>query len=529
MTPPLSASTARQFHPIAGFSLIEILVVLLIIMLIMGVALAIPKHEEREAQVRGAAEELAAVLRETRTRSMRENRSFAVVFNIENAPGSSGKILNNRSGGHWYRVLGPKDNAFNDYAGDGDAAYGNPPLFDLFTSYLNGAGCYYSPPHSPIQHYLNVVSRCWVDEPHRLAKGKVRFLALTDQDNGDNYVPSLGTWYTATYPRPWFGWWDAGSKELHTWGGYDPSLKMTTFNERKRWPYSRTRTIVNGRDASHSGFYYEGFEGQITGCVNPADRLVSEDKNMDGQITVASASKPDEISVPTYKVLIKDEPRPLINAKWVDYAIIFRPDGTVATDWFRLRQTYSNIGDWAAPYANPSIITFPKPTRDIGVGDMCNTYGGQMCFGDNTPYFKESPMQREATDYVNRTGYYWVSLAPDATNDNATFPSAEAALKAMLPLYRVGVSPDGNVKVIRVHTTNYDKKVFDTTITGMDWENKNKIWGKSGASWSRSPPTAPNYANHQLHNADGSSRGLPIVDVVMPEMLRDRKWWWFVP
>jgi len=457
---------------------------------------------------------------------MRENRSFAVVFNIENAPGSSGKILNNRSGGHWYRVLGPKDNAFNGYAGDGDAAYGNPPFFDLFVSSLNGAGCYYLPPHSPIQHYLQVVSRCWVDETHRLAKGKVRFLALTDQDNGDNYAPSLGTYYSTTYPRPWFGWWDATSKEMRTWGGYDESLPMRHFGEINWWRNSRGKVVVNGRTASHSGFYYEGYEGKITGCVNPADRLASEDQNMDGQITVA----PDEISVPTYKVLLKDEPRPLINAKWVDFAILFRPDGSVTTDWFRLRQTYTQIGDVSrGSYNDPAIITYPKPTRDIGVGDMCNAYSGLGCFAKNTPYFKESAAQREATDYVGRSGYYWISLAPDAVNDNATFPSAEAALKAMLPLYRVGVSPDGNVKVIRVHTTNYEKKTFDTTITGTDWENKNKVWGKSGGAWSVSPPSAPNYNNHELNNANGSPRGEPICDVVMPEMLRDRKWWWFVP
>ena len=42
-------------------------------------------------------------------------------------------------------------------------------------------------------------------------------------------------------------------------------------------------------------------------------------------------------------------------------------------------------------------------------------------------------------------------------------------------------------------------------------------------------PTAPNYMNHALHNLDYSPRGEPVTDVVLPEMLRDRKWWWLVP
>ena len=36
-------------------------------------------------------------------------------------------------------------------------------------------------------------------------------------------------------------------------------------------------------------------------------------------------------------------------------------------------------------------------------------------------------------------------------------------------------------------------------------------------------------ATHALHNPDYSPRGEPVVDVVLPEMLRERKWWWLVP
>jgi len=525
----------------SGFTMIEMLVVLLIMLALFGIAIAIPLGEEREGQVRGAAEELAAVLRETRTRAIRENRSFAVAFNIENAPGSSGKILNNRSGGHWYRVLGPSDPTLHTYvlAGD-DSLWSIPPLFTMSHSFLNGAWCDTSTKINPLSHYLRRVSRSWVDEPHRLAKGKVRFIALTDQDNGDNAMPNPLTfgpagYYTATYPRPWFGWWDSTTKELRTWGGYDPSIKMVSQNIYPNWgEVNHNRIIVNGRDASHTGFYYEGYDGEITGCVNPTDRQVIDDANNDGLVTTGAAGFPEEVlPTPTklYTVLKKDEPRPLINANWLDFVIVFRPNGTVCTDWFRLRQAYTEMKGFVRgsntddPYV---ITTFPEHgVADAGIADMCNGSAGAMNFGPHTPYYQESPYQREATDFVYRTGFYWITLAADAKDDRSTFPTAEAALHSMNPIYRVGISPDGEVKVLRVHNKNYQSRTFDSTLTGLDWEDKTKIWGK--AAWTFSKPTAPNYFNHQLYNTDGTPRGMPIFDVVMPEMLRDRKWWWEIP
>lgn len=98
-----------SWGPELGFTLIEMLVVLTIVVVMLGFVMGIPTSDQREEHVRGAAEELAAVLRETRTRAIRKNTPYGVVFNIQNAPGSSGRILNNRSGGHYYRLIGPRD------------------------------------------------------------------------------------------------------------------------------------------------------------------------------------------------------------------------------------------------------------------------------------------------------------------------------------------------------------------------------------------------------------------------------------
>jgi len=510
-----------------GFTLIEMLVVLMIIVVMLGFVMAIPTSDRREEEVRGAAEELAAVLRETRTRAMRKNTPYGVVFNIQNAPGSSGRILNNRSGGHWYRLIGPRDThgglAFNTTGGYLGPYPDIPDWNNIPWTPVGG--------NDPValQPYLHLVSRSWVDEPHVLAKGKVRFLALTDQDNGDNDAPAQGGYYTATYPRPWFGWWDADAasptfQQLLTWGGYDPALKGET---QKFWDWSNrnyARTSVNGRLVSISGFRYEGWEGEVVGCRNPVDRKVLPSKNDSAMVDYAGAP---------WTVYKAGEPRPLINAAWLDYVLVFRPDGKVTDDWFRLRQNGWNYWNYRGNgSADPYVPTYFQTVgrNDAGLADMCNGTSFMWNWEDNyTRCPNKSTAQREATSFVQRTGFYWITLAADAANDVSAFPSAEAALRSMLPIYRVGISPNGQVKVIRVTTTR-DARVFDTTITGNDWQNKNKIWGKTGATWDPAVPiTKENYVNHELRKADGSALGIPVHDTVLPEMLRERKWWWKDP
>ncbi len=526
------SAAAQRHRPETGFTLIEMLIVLLIIVVMLGFVMAIPTAERREEEVRGAAEELAAVLRETRTRAMRKNTPYGVVFNIQNAPGSSGRILNNRSGGHWYRLIGPRDtHGGTQFVVGGGYLQTYPDIPDWNNLPWTPVG---GNDPVPLENYLRLVSRSWIDEPHRLARNKVRFLALTDQDNGDNDAPAQGGYYTATYPRPWFGWWDSDPasptyRQLLPWGGYDPALKGET---QKFWGWSNrnyARTSVNGRLVSISGFRYEGWEGEVIGCVNPIDRQVLTDANGDEGI-----STPDYTAMKRWTVYKAGEPRPLINAKWLDYVIVFRPDGTVFDDWFRLRQNGWNFWNYRPsgsvdPYVPTYFQTYGR--NDAGLADMCSGTAFMWNWEDSYARFPyKSTAQREATSFVQRTGFYWITLAADATNDVSTFPSAEAALRSLGPIYRVGVSPEGQVKVIRVRNARDASQIFDTTITGAAWQNKNKIWGKAGATWSPAVPiTQDNYVNHELRKADGSPLGTPIYDTVLPEMLRDRKWWWKDP
>jgi len=523
----------------SGFSLIELLLVLLIMTILMGMVFAIGRSDPREEAVRGAAEELASVLRETRERAIRNRTPYGVAFNITNAPGSSGRILNNRSGGHWYRVIGPRDTLYSDpyYIPIDDTLWNHLPLFDAWRSPLNeGKRCSMEMPS--LEDYLELVARSWIDEPHVLARNKVRFLALTDQDNGDNTMPSQGGFYTATYPRPWFGWWDAANGgALHAWGGYDPSL--TGASQRfLGWGFDSVapvRVIEGGspRIASPSGFYYEGWDGTVTGCVNRVDREVLTDSTgMKGLL-----DRPDLTNPKGFLLHRAGESRPLINGAWLDYLLRFHGDGTVDDDWFRLRQGYwaKHLIDFSRvvrpdnqdPFV-PSTYYAPLDMRCAGPMDRTNGCAKRRNWQDTrTAHPGDSAANREATTYVGRTGFYWITLAPDAPDDNHTFASAALAVRSLTPTYRVGVSPHGQVKVIRVRNTYTGPRVFDATVTGSTWQDKNAIWGKNGATWTpQAPIVRDNYINHELRNADGSPRGEPIHDLVLPEMLSDRKWWW---
>ncbi len=504
----------------SGFTVVELLVVLAIIVTLTGIGFSMAPKQVVDEAVRGAAEELAATCREARERAIRQNTSFGVVFNICNAPGTTGHILNNGGGGHWYRMIGPAEARWSEENSDSLPETGLKalPFLKTMTNEITGGdlGVGNSP---PLQTHLDLVNRAWVDEPHRLAKGKVRFLALTDQDNGDNYLPDAGGWYGPTYPRPWFGWWDATTRRLYAWGGYDPDVAVNGT------------VTPNGRAVNRSAFCYEGWDGPIVGCVNPWDRVVLTDNPNAGTPGVIDGADTNSF----WTMLRKGEPRALINGEWMDYVLVFRSDGTVTDDWFRLRETYyrkTASGFWRTSiFMQPpsGAFTWPLATHsreDSGPGDMCSGKAYETNFSDSSaadPYL--SKYQREATTYVDRTGTFWITLAADPPADTNSYPTALAALRSMLPIYRVGISVHGAVRIVRVKTTD-NGQLFDSTFTGSAWQNRAQIWGKSLAVWNRSTPvTTVNYINHQLNDEKMKPRGWPVSDRVTPGMLQHRTWW----
>jgi prepilin-type N-terminal cleavage/methylation domain-containing protein len=508
-----------------AFTLIELLLVISLVAIAAAMVLHVPARSGSEVHVRSAAVELAGTLRQVREQAISRRAIFAVSFNVQNAPGSSGLVLNNRSGGHWYRVLGPDP--------FGSTAFGvpqMPPLPNrLRSAYMDVTVRVDGKSDNPVRHFLAAVARSWTGDPVHLAAGKVRFLALTDQDNGNFREP--GDSFAPTYPRPWFGWYDAATHRLRPWGGYDPQLPATVQRTAANRAGSATAptnadTLYRprskaGRTLSHSGFFYEGFDGPISGSRQPADRWVIDDTNNDGVVTTNAGATQDDLSAAArFRLWKADDPRPLINGDWCDYLLVFKPDGTVDSRWLPLRHEYAKFLDkWMVPFYDPSSVTGDVATAadpgryrldEIGPFDRCNL----LRCNAGSPSVWQRIMQDypEGSSFVTRTGSYFITLAPDAPDDNDVFVGVQEAQRSVTPMYRVAVGRFGDVRVIRVRNTDDLGRVRDPTVTGNLWQNNATV--------------AVYYQGQMLTNADGSSRGTPITDILTPEMMSERSWWW---
>ncbi len=477
----------------ASFSLVELLIVLLIIGLVMGmVESMLGPRTIRGNQVKGAADQLAGVLRQARQLAMDHHGFYGVSFNIQNAPGSSGSVLNNRGGGHWYRIIGPHD---TDWQGGWTAGCGyDLPYF--FTRSMN------DPSNVPFQGdtelggWLNLIQKDFVGPKYYLPKGAVRFIALTDEDNGNFSNPADA--FAPTYPRPWFGEFLQASGDsaprLYTWGGYEANdgncIGARAGNPACNW----------------SGFYYQGDDAPILGCLNPANRFI-----MDNPGTTIQLSDPLGVnSLPgqeDFALFTKGQVRPLVNGDWLDYVILFNPDGTASmNNWMSMRHQYgltgnsssgnSPIGWW---WWNDQGLLLPQ----LGPGDMCNFNR----FSDpDLPYNSGY----EASNYVDLTGMLYITLGADALDDTVQFPSPQTALESMLPLYRVGVSRFGEVKVSKVSTAQ-------PAGVSLDGKWQGGVWSTPGIGYL-------GYWNNQALSENGQ-RLMPAEDFVTASMMQNQQWW----
>lgn len=474
-----------------AFTLVELMAVLAILACLLAVVFVLNGTDRRDAQVRTAAEQLAAVLARARSLAITGQATYGVAFNIRNAAGSSGEVLNNRDGGHWYRIIGPARGVRYEFQGRIPVAGRN-----LGTSILRN-----------FPDFVEEVERSWVGEPQVLPPRQVRFLALSDTDEGSRTrgtgAASGGTlWYGSggetTYPRPWFGWFDPTAKRLWGWGGYDPS---------------RPR----------SGFWYQGSGSPVVGCRNPATRtydndfdwshtISDHDLNGDGDVVDGGEREA------AYPVLTAGEPRPLVNAAWLDACIVFTPSGSARfLEWNRGRRCYES--------AQAGLTSTTGWLDRNGVSDMAKpgppgrrwfTNSDDVCAYDHD----------EVGHFDRHTGGWFITLAPDASDDRVAFPDAAEALRTLTPMYRVFVGSAGVIRVIRVR--HQEAAFAGATLwppapaTWLATANAgtNPVWRDCRLGWLHQPDTAGASDEAKL-----VPRGTPISDVVNRQMLENRQWW----
>jgi type II secretory pathway pseudopilin PulG len=466
-----------------AFTLVELLMVLLILMFLFGlVSSLLGKSTIHGNEVKAAADQLAAVLNHTRQLAMEHRSVYGVSFNIQNAPGSSGAVLNNRSGGHWYRIIGPHDPSWlGGWSGVG--GYNLPFLFDR--QYWSHAP-YPSDGTGDVElgGWLNTIQHDFIGEKYVLPKGQARFLALLDEDNGNYYSP--GSHFAPTYPRPWFGDFlkikGQANPRLYCWGGYDSGFTAIR---------SGSEGFLSPQNINYSGFYYQGNDPPVIGCTNPVTRNIINDPAG----TSATASM-------NFSLLTKGDPRPLVNGDWLDCVILFNPDGTATmADWMGMRHQYGFTGH-ASIYDGLNFFNdnWNFNLTNLGPGDMCNYYH------DGSPY----NTRYENSSYADVTGTYYFTIAGDATDDTVNFPNAQVALASMLPIYRVGVSKLGEVTVVKVRTSLPPGKILDPK------------W--AAPIWSTSPIGYMGFWNN-LALSQAGAQLRPTEDIVSTQMMTSQQWW----
>jgi Tfp pilus assembly protein FimT len=492
-------------------TLVELLVVLAIVALAAGMIIRVPSTTDRGAQVQAAAEQLAATLQMVRNRAIDDKTTYGVAFHIQNAPGTSGRVLNNWSGGHYYRIIGPRLN--QSMASGTEARYidQNSEIFDYVIGgvpaasrssnhLLSGTLSPSTTLENPFPLFLEEVADSWIGDPIRLPTRKVRFLALADQDNGNVRYWKDATnchVYGPTYPRPWFGrlTTDGAQVRLHPWGGYDPTIKDFDQGNAVSRPGGVTDPFLSpftGQPVSYSGFYYEGNDGEIPGSVHPRDRLIANDDNRDGQHTSS-----DSVSYPLFTT---GKPRPLVNADWLDATIVFRPDGTAAyASWMNGRHQWA-YGSFTSMY-RASIGNL----HQVGPADMCN----QLKQTSNK-WGGEEAYLMEASHYTPVTGRWYITLGPDMEQDSDRFANPTQAWRSLMPARRVSVSPTGEVRVVPVRASIPSGTNLDDTVRDTWYETRNNLRSRFRAG--------------MLRSASGA-RQRPIEDFLTPEILSRGAWW----
>jgi prepilin-type N-terminal cleavage/methylation domain-containing protein len=477
-----------------AFTVIELIVVVGIIAVLSAIGLGGFQTGSPDAQVRTAAEDLASWLRRARALAISERVEYGIAFNLQNAVGSSGQVLNNRDGGHWYRMIGPARSPTGSAGRSGRLPVAGNLLID--TVRCN--------PQFP--DFTASIAESWRGQPLVLPPGKVRFLALGDTDEGPRVAKGrpfdTGTvWYgnagETTWPRPWFGWWDQTSGRLWAWGGYDAGKPS-------------------------SGFFYQGSGPAVTGCIQPDSRTYNNDFNDDKAFADTDLNsdgdvddpREREVNVPLWR---QGEPRPLTDAAWLDACIIFRADGSARyLEWNRGRRAYLATSELSA--------TSPLYGRN-GVNDRCKTIdpASTTCYtGPDSEAEYDKP---EVGHFLRHNGGWHITLARDARSDTAVFPSAKDALDSILPAWRVFVGANGIVDLIYVQRR-------------QDWPVSLPVWPANPGDWLDTGSTGTNavWRNCRLgwlHTADTGNntaaklvpRGRPINNILSERMLRDRIWW----
>jgi hypothetical protein len=337
--------------------------------------------------------------------------------------------------------------------------------------------------------------------------------------------------------------YDPATQRLHAWGGYEgPGV---TFADPHRNVMGTPRDPVTPNPVPYTGFFY-GADGGVLNCINISDRTYTTYRDLD----IDDMLDPGEST--TYTIFAKGEPRPLVNARWLDATIVFEPTGSARfLDWNAGRRAYRNaqvvIPNLPDPYTSTDPGKWPAE-RDSrphgGVRDLCKHYESSRkivsgcgtlkpaCQKDFNDYPVSISDTAEVGHFHAHTNAWRISLAADADPAADTFPDAQQALDSMFPLWRVEVSQAGGVRVFEVRRdTSAFADIPRWPAAATTWQNPTEVHDncilgflhrKPTVAWRGSDAAKPELAGMFTESA---IRGRPILDAIDTDMLVRQQWW----
>ena len=417
-----------------AFTLIEMLVVISVISILSSMITVLYDDNVHDALSRSSLE-LKTVLEKARGLAIKTGRMHAVTFQVENA--GDGRVMKNAShvdGGqspkrHWYAIIGPDFTSGAVYGGYRRSTHKIPVAEERYSYQELSFYC--------LVDYIDAMKASQIGPKHYLHPG-VRFLALGDVDN---IYPG---YKDATYPRPWFGYFDDTTQTLHPWGAYE---------ETRDAGFARPNTGLDYQGEDGSLSYDSEYDtiinpSQVWGRIhigataNDASELSRDFKaskfyrgvqsNFIGPDTTVLASKDD-----------KKVPRPLLNAYWGDFMIIFDAEGSASFVYGEIRSIH--------------FKTFRGP-KNAGRNDMLVENKVQHTGGVAITLCRDVDEHDEIYTQKNS-----VTGGPDFN----TFASAEDALASITPFTRVFVwRANGSVEIRDMyHPAN--------TLSAEDLKQKN--------------------------------------------------------